>query len=168
MNGPGTRSVIWVQGCPYRCPGCFNQDFLPFEGGAPTSANDLITRVLAVEDAEGISLSGGEPFSQAEALLPFVSAVVAESRSVLIFSGHTRDAIAAADDPAWQSLLSITDLLIAGPYRRDIPSTHPLLGSGNQELVFVSDRYRDYDFGRRRAGEFTITPDGNLELSGLL
>ena len=26
VNGPGKRSVLWVQGCCFDCPCCFNQE----------------------------------------------------------------------------------------------------------------------------------------------
>ncbi|MGD0006352.1 MAG: 4Fe-4S cluster-binding domain-containing protein, partial [Anaerolineaceae bacterium] len=29
VNGPGKRSVVWVQGCTLNCPGCFNPQTHP-------------------------------------------------------------------------------------------------------------------------------------------
>ncbi|MCU0780030.1 MAG: radical SAM protein [Akkermansiaceae bacterium] len=35
-NGPGWRSVVWVQGCSLGCPGCFNPQTHDWEGIAAT------------------------------------------------------------------------------------------------------------------------------------
>ena len=41
-EGPGPRTVIWFQGCPIRCPGCYNPHLWPFDGGQEmTLAQDL-------------------------------------------------------------------------------------------------------------------------------
>jgi len=32
-EGPGRRFALWFQGCPLRCPGCCNPEFIPFAGG---------------------------------------------------------------------------------------------------------------------------------------
>jgi anaerobic ribonucleoside-triphosphate reductase activating protein len=45
-NGPGLRSVVWVQGCLFRCPGCFNPDFLPFAGGWVVPAAEVAEWLL--------------------------------------------------------------------------------------------------------------------------
>ena len=42
VNGPGVRAVVWVQGCGRRCPGCFNPEFLPFEGGRAVPVAEVI------------------------------------------------------------------------------------------------------------------------------
>ena len=63
-EGPGRRFAVWVQGCPLRCPGCCNPEFLPFAGGTPTRVSELLRRV-DTEDVEGVTLLGGEPFAHA-------------------------------------------------------------------------------------------------------
>ena len=79
--------------------------------------------------------------------------------------------------------METSDLLVAGPYERDAtiqqptnpfihqsnnPSPtlpHPLLASANQELVFLTERYRGHAFGRQRRVEFHIAPDGAVRTS---
>ena len=164
-NGPGLRAVLWVQGCPFRCPGCFNPAFLPFAGGAEMPADELAARLLADPAIEGVSLSGGEPFAQAPALALVAERVRAAGKGVLIFTGFDAAALQASTNAAIRRLLATADLLVAGPYRNDRPCRHPLLASANQELVFLTDRYRNTDFGRRRT-EFRIGAGGEVTITG--
>jgi anaerobic ribonucleoside-triphosphate reductase activating protein len=166
-NGPGLRSVLWVQGCALRCPGCFNPDFLPFDGGKEHTPAEVAAWMLAEPDTEGVSFSGGEPFAQGAAL-----AIVAETarnagKGVLIFTGQTRARLGASADPGVARLLAAADLLVAGPYQRNRPppEPHALIASANQELVFLTDRYRGVPLGRRRS-EFRIGADGAVTVTG--
>jgi anaerobic ribonucleoside-triphosphate reductase activating protein len=166
-NGPGIRSVLWVQGCPFRCPGCFNPDFLEFTGGQPTPVETLVTWILARDDTEGLTFSGGEPFAHAPVLAIVAEQVQREGKSVLIFTGYQKNELLGSPDPGTRRLLQSADLLIAGPYRREQPSRHPWLGSTNQELVFLTERYRREvaEKGRKRI-EFRIASDGTTSVTG--
>jgi anaerobic ribonucleoside-triphosphate reductase activating protein len=164
-NGPGLRAVLWVQGCPRRCPGCFNPAFLPFTGGRAVPVAEVAARMLADPATAGISLSGGEPFAQAGPLADLAERVRAAGKGVLIFTGHIAADLSADPDPATRRLLAAADLLVAGPYRQDRPTRHPLLASANQELVFLTERYRATDLGPRRS-EFRIGPDGGITVTG--
>ena len=67
-NGPGTRMVLWVQGCPFRCSSCQNSDYLQFKLNQVVTV-DRVWEVFAQQpDLAGMSFSGGEPFAQAVAL----------------------------------------------------------------------------------------------------
>lgn len=171
-EGPGKRFAIWVQGCPLRCAGCCNPQFLPFEGGETISAEDLIAEILATPDIEGVTLIGGEPFAQAEALSPLAARVRGEGLSVMIFTGFPLEELR---EPAHQALLAMTDLLVDGPYRRDLPDrTRRWIGSTNQRIHFLSDRYRHLETAwppagntielRLRAGQLFINgfPDAEV------
>lgn len=52
-NGPGKRYVIWVQGCPFNCSGCFNPDFQPFITNKLVNINTLSQTILSVKTIEG-------------------------------------------------------------------------------------------------------------------
>jgi anaerobic ribonucleoside-triphosphate reductase activating protein len=165
-NGPGLRSVVWVQGCPFRCPGCCNPDFLSFAGGRAVPAAEVADWLLAEETTEGASFSGGEPFAQAAAVAAVAERVRAAGKGVLIFTGFWAAALHRSANPHVRRLLAAADLLVAGPYQRDQPGRHPLLASAHQELVFLTERYRAADFGPRRT-EFRIGTDGALTVTGL-
>src|SRR5262245_10990749 len=87
-NGPGTRAVIWSQGCTLNCPGCFNPETHSFKGGEEVSVDDLFRRLASIgERIEGITISGGEPLQQLHPLLAFLRRVRGETNlSVLLFT----------------------------------------------------------------------------------
>lgn len=164
-NGPGLRSVLWVQGCPLRCEGCFNPDFQPFAGGYEMTVDEVIALLLAQPDTEGVSFSGGEPFSQAAALAEVAEAVRAADKGVMIFTGYETASLRASRNPGVRRLLAAADLLATGPYQRDQMQRHPLLASTNQELLYLSERYRCVELGPRRS-EFRIGADGRVSVTG--
>ena len=139
-EGPGRRFAVWVQGCPLRCAGCCNPQMLRFEGGTETTSEDLAARCLATPGIEGVSLLGGEPSAQAEALGDFARRVRAAGLSVMIYSGFTRAELEAR--PEARALLAACDLLVDGPYLRDQPEPRRRwIGSANQGLHFLTARY---------------------------
>src|SRR5437870_3480299 len=73
--GPGVRAVLWVQGCPFRCPGCVAPETLPFTGGTEVRVDDLAGQLVALSAIEGVTFSGGEPMAQADALAALVDQV---------------------------------------------------------------------------------------------
>jgi len=167
VNGPGLRAVVWVQGCRRRCPGCFNPDFQPFAGGLQTSVPDLAARLLADPHTEGVTFSGGEPFAQAASLAWLAQDLQRAGKGVLVFTGHERRRLENTRRADWRALLGACDLVVAGPYRQDLSQPHPLLASANQELVFLTDRYRGVDLGpARRRAEYHIGPDGAVAVTG--
>ena len=164
-NGPGLRSVLWVQGCSLRCEGCFNPDFQSFQGGYESAVTEVTALLLTQPGTEGVSFSGGEPFAQAAALAEVAEAVRAAGKGVMIFTGYDAATLRASRNPGARRLLAAADLLAAGPYRRDLPQRHPLLASTNQELVYLTERYRGVELGPRRS-EFRIGADGSVSVTG--
>jgi len=125
--------------------------------------------MLAVPGTEGVSFSGGEPFLQSAALAKVARSVRAAGKSVIIFSGRDWENLRGSRDESWQALLAETDAIIAGPYRRGQPSRQPLLGSANQRIICLTDRYREEDFitgGPGHRMEFRIGPGGAVTVTG--
>lgn len=156
-EGPGRRTAIWVQGCTIRCPGCFNPHLWATAGGSVVAVRDWLGAMLddaANAGVQGITLLGGEPFEQAAPLAVVAAAARARDLSVMTFTGYDYADLRewARHRPDIAELLTHTDLLADGPYRADlIDRERPWIGSTNQGLRALTDRYRDL--------EFTTLPD---------
>lgn len=160
-EGPGRRCAVWTQGCSVRCPGCFNPQTWTTRGGTLLPWQDLVSRVLAIDGIEGVTLLGGEPFDQPEPLGAFAAAVRCAGLSVMTFTGNV------LEDLPPSTLLDSTDLLVDGPFLADRPETsRPWVGSVNQRFHFLTDRYDESIFTTPNRLELTIAPDGAIELNG--
>jgi anaerobic ribonucleoside-triphosphate reductase activating protein len=169
VNGPGTRAVIWVQGCPIRCVGCFNPQSWPFSPAQSVSVSGLSDRILALDGIDGVTFSGGEPFAQAGALATLGELVKERGLSVVTFTGFSYREITRKHRPSWQRLLAVTDLLVAGPFIKELRCEDPLLGSSNQELIHLTGALLSSFSpagGGRAQTEVTISPDGSLTTTG--
>lgn len=148
-EGPGQRFSVWFQGCPLRCAGCCNPEMLPFTGGTTISLCDLIAQIeeaAHTQNVEGITLLGGEPLAHAAGAAVLARAVHERALTVMVFSGYTLQEARQLSDPAVAELLALTDILVDGPYLRDQPETQRRwIGSANQRIHFLSDRYRADD-----------------------
>ena len=148
-EGPGTRFALWFQGCPLRCAGCCNPEFLPFRGGEAWLVDDVVAAIdvaHAEHGIEGITLLGGEPLAHAAGAAALAREVQAMGLSVMVFSGYTLEAARAQSDPAVDALLAHTDILVDGAYDRDRPdAARRWIGSTNQRIHFLTDRYRADD-----------------------
>jgi anaerobic ribonucleoside-triphosphate reductase activating protein len=88
--GPGTRAVLWVQGCPFTCPGCVVPESLPFSDGMTYRVEALADLIVANQDIDGVTFSGGEPMSQAAGLCHLIDRVRAvRDLSFMSYSGFT-------------------------------------------------------------------------------
>ena len=169
VNGPGSRAVVWVQGCPIRCSGCFNKSFWSFSPANIVIVDELASRITAIPDIAGVTFSGGEPFSQAGALAILGDRVKETGLSLVTYTGYTHGQLARAKLPAWDHLMRITDLLIAGPYMDSLACTDIYRGSSNQEVIPLSGRILPETAKTEEPGncvEFTIGTDGSIITSG--
>jgi anaerobic ribonucleoside-triphosphate reductase activating protein len=148
-EGPGRRYALWFQGCPLRCPGCCNPEYLPFAGGTTRTVDEIVAEFVRSREEtgiEGITLLGGEPFAHAEPAAALAAEAHALGLSVMVFSGHTIEHLRTTIDPHAATLLAHTDILVDGPYLRDQPdTTRRWIGSTNQRIHFLTDRYRADD-----------------------
>ena len=72
VDGPGTRFVVFVQGCPMRCAYCHNPDTWPLTGGTMMEPEEIYEQYKRNESfytKGGITVTGGEPLMQVDFLI---------------------------------------------------------------------------------------------------
>ncbi len=161
--GPGQRLGLWVAGCPLACKGCITPQLWETSAGRPLPVYALADYLAQLPlPLTGLSLSGGEPFAQAPALAALCQRVRQQQPqwNVLAFTGYPLHLLRR--QPASQALLAQCDLLVAGPYVAQRPSTRPLRASANQRLHALTPA----GVALQAAIETEPAPVANLGLAG--
>ncbi|WP_028693642.1 4Fe-4S single cluster domain-containing protein [Pseudomonas cremoricolorata] len=143
--GPGRRVGIWLQGCSIRCPGCISADTWG-AGQRWLSVEALLDQISPwLAEADGITLSGGEPFEQFDALLHLLRGLRQRSGGdILVYSGYALEELQAQ----LQQAQGLIDALISDPFQNDSAQTLALRGSDNQRLSLLTA------LGRERLGSY--------------
>jgi anaerobic ribonucleoside-triphosphate reductase activating protein len=136
--GPYTRYAIWTQGCHRCCPGCISPASRDPGGGYEEDVAALAADILQTAGIEGITISGGEPFLQAEALAALIKSVkAARDLGVVLYTGYTLDEVAGNE------LAQLCDIIIDGVYMEELNDGLSLRGSANQKVCLMTDRYKE-------------------------
>lgn len=166
VNGPGKRFVIWTQGCNFYCPDCFNPKTHPIDGGNIISIEQLYEQVCNCTDIEGITISGGEPFLQIDALNKFIKIIKSKTKlSIILFTGYTFEELSKFKE---FNILKDIDILISGRYEKDNLCNEPLRSSKNQEIHFFSKKYSNKDIGIYQDYELIINQNGDIIKTGFI
>ncbi|WP_295937783.1 4Fe-4S single cluster domain-containing protein [uncultured Xanthomonas sp.] len=133
--GPGRRLGIWFQGCSIRCPGCISADTWG-PGRGRTTVAQLLKHVQPwLGEADGVTISGGEPFDQPDALLELLATLRQRTNvDVLVYSGHLLERLT----PLLARVDGLIDALISDPFAQHQPQTRVLRGSDNQRLSLLT------------------------------
>lgn len=135
--GPGRRIGIWFQGCSIRCEGCISRDTWRFREGDVTP-DDVVQRLAPwLDECDGVTISGGEPFDQAEGLFDLLRRIKAHksTANVLVYSGYELARLVSHQELR----TGLIDALITDPYAKDADQTRPLRGSDNQRLQCLTE-----------------------------
>jgi anaerobic ribonucleoside-triphosphate reductase activating protein len=159
--------VVFFQGCPFDCPGCFNPETHPFESRELTTPSDILKKHFdGALGLEGITISGGEPFMQPRALAELLRIAKADyNLTTLVYTGFTIDELRRRPD-ALDALRHI-DVLVDGRFNEGLREETLLArGSANQRFIFLTDRYSEADLVMPARVEIVIRPDGKVVATG--
>lgn len=140
IEGPNKRLTIWFQGCTLHCKGCCNPTYQPLEPRNIISLENLLKIIKDSREKygiEGVTYSGGEPTLQQN--LPVLTKEIHKlGLGVISFTGRKYEEVSDALDGC--------DVVLDGPYiEEQKENTRKVLGSTNQRIIILSDRYPDYE-----------------------
>lgn len=139
-NGPGLRVAIWVSGCEFACPGCFNEKLWDFECGDEYTqeTEDQIIEYLNHDYIDGITLIGGEPLHERNVkdLTKLVLIIRKElpDKTIWSYTGNRYEQVKDLE------IVKNLDVLIDGRFiLSKLDLTYKYAGSTNQRVIKVQD-----------------------------
>jgi anaerobic ribonucleoside-triphosphate reductase activating protein len=144
VNGPKLRYVLFTQGCKHHCEGCHNTHTWPFEGGKLMTIDEIIEDIKSnMPLIKGVTLSGGDPMEQAEAIYYLCDRIKFElALNIWCYTGYTYEELIKENDMWKIKVLNTIDTLVDGRFDiNDTKGDHPYRGSNNQKVLsfFTAD-----------------------------
>lgn len=126
VDGPGIRTVLFMQGCDLRCNGCQNKSTWDITKGEKVDIDNLINELNKKVFNKKITISGGEPLMQKEALIELVTKLNDLEFDIALYTGHPKEDVPNA-------LLDKIKYLKTGNFIQELKTTiKPFVGSKNQ------------------------------------
>lgn len=142
-NGEGVRVSIWVSGCRFHCPGCFNKESQAFDYGEPFNSltADEIYKALSPDYISGLTILGGEPLDPLNVnmvtALARVFKFLYRNKSLWIYTGYTYEEVKDLE------IMSFVDVLVDGQFQEDKKDISlKFRGSSNQRIIDVQESLR--------------------------
>lgn len=132
VDGPGLRTVIFLQGCKRHCKNCHNPSTWSLERGTRYSVGELAEIIRKKAINKKITLSGGEPLLQAKAIENLIKAL--PEFDFCMYTGYDMP-----DIP--QAILSRLHYVKVGAFDESCRTTTvPYFGSWNQKFINLRDK----------------------------
>lgn len=140
--GPGSRIGIWFNGCTHFCKGCSNPELWEFQDKYQVSIENvikLIERITENHKVDGFTITGGDPFEQADDLERLVDYLVTITKDIIVYSGYKIDYL----NDKHPSILEKIAVLIDGEYIQEKNENCFMKGSVNQNIIVLNQYYKD-------------------------
>lgn len=145
-NGPGVRVSLFVQGCTFNCPGCFNTVARDFEGGTEFTEQtmELLLELAKPAHISGLSILGGEPLhfrNSAEVLkLARRFKKVYPEKTIWLWTGFS------IEDVLELLVDSGIDVVVDGLFKEELKDLRlKYCGSSNQRVIDLKETLRTGD-----------------------
>ena len=126
VDGPGIRTVLFMQGCNLQCKGCHNKSTWDINKGIERDIDDLVEELNKNVFNKKITISGGEPLFQKDALVELIYKLYDKGFDIALYTGHIRE-----DVP--EEIIPKLKYLKTGQFVEELKTTiKPFVGSSNQ------------------------------------
>lgn len=142
VNGPGLRRVLFSQGCPHNCKGCFSPHTHSYTDGVLINMDDIIEDIRKNPLLKGVTFSGGEPFEQADKFAYIAKEVKKMGLNIWCYTGYTFEYILENQHKrkGWSELLKYIDVLVDGKFEEDKKEEGlKFRGSSNQRIIDIKE-----------------------------
>ena len=172
--GPGKRIVLWLEGCSLNCTGCMAASMKIRHQRNQMPVYKIIESFKQpTEGLDGITISGGEPFEQADPLCEMVKLIKSETHlDIMMYSGYTIKELNEYSESARQ-ILSLIDILVDGRFEEGLSNKKMWRGSDNQKLHLLSERAQKYRYvenaryDTKRPLSFELDKNNELKIIGI-
>ena len=138
-NGPGIRTTFFLTGCDRNCPNCFNTEYMDFNHGKKwdIDAEKKVISYLKLDQVEGLTVLGGEPFENPIGLLKALRNIKKEvNKPIWIYSGFVFEDL--VNIKIASEILEEIDVLVDGEFIEELKDLRlRFRGSSNQRIIDV-------------------------------
>lgn len=128
-DGYGYRTVLFLQGCSLRCPGCQNPSTWDIDKGTNIDVKELASILREKCFNKKLTISGGEPLLQKDALIELLQEL--KDFDLCLYTGHELSEVP-------EEVLKYLKYIKVGRFVRELKtSMKPFVGSTNQEFMEV-------------------------------
>ena len=131
--GPGVRVGLWTQGCRIRCKGCMSEHTWEFREETAMPIAEVAQRLRSF-GCPRLTISGGEPLDQAEALRALLTEIRPSFSDVLLYTGYRMEKIRKK----WEWVLTLVDAVVDSPFRLGLETDALHKGSANQRFFLLN------------------------------
>lgn len=168
VEGYGKRFCIWTQGCSIRCESCANKDTWDFNVGEIWEVDSLVKKIELENEIDGITILGGEPLDQINAISELCTKVKKNGLSVILFTGYCIEKNKKFKNYNINKLLLNVDLLIDGQFEADnILEAPNLVGSKNQKIYYLTNYFIEKNYALNNGFEIRIESTGLVRINGM-
>lgn len=133
-DGPGIRSVLFLQGCRKNCKGCHNKGIRKHGKGTMVDIEELIGFINKNCCNRKLTISGGEPLEQMESLETLLRGLKKNNYDICLYTGWE-----LRDVP--DKILELVDYVKTGGFVSKLKDSNiQYVGSTNQKMFRVKEK----------------------------
>lgn len=126
VDGPGIRTIIFMQGCNLHCKGCQNKSTWDINKGIKLDIDELVDNLINKSINKKITISGGEPLLQLDSLKYLIYKLNENRFDITLYTGHEKSNVPL-------DIINNIKYLKTGSFKEELKtSIKPYVGSSNQ------------------------------------